>query len=83
MDDVTKKNRVKELINISKDLEIEYFNKFINKTVEFLPEVYKDGFIIGHTGNYLQIKSVGTIKDLNTFKTVKIEKLEYPYLIGK
>ncbi len=83
VDDVTKKNRVKELINISKNLEIEYFNKFINKTVEFLPEVYKDGFIIGHTGNYLQIKSVGTIKDLNTFKTVKIEKLEYPYLIGK
>lgn len=83
IDDVTKKKRVKALIDLSKKLEIEYFNKFIGEEVEFLPEIYKDGYIIGHTGNYLQIKSKGTVKDLNILKKVKIDSLEYPYLIGK
>ena len=36
--------------------ELEYFAKFIDREVEFLPEIYKEGFIIGHTGNYLYIK---------------------------
>ncbi|MBQ9071794.1 MAG: tRNA (N(6)-L-threonylcarbamoyladenosine(37)-C(2))-methylthiotransferase MtaB [Bacilli bacterium] len=79
IDDVTKKNRVKELLEISKKLEIEYFNNFINKEVEFLPEIYKEGYIIGHTGNYLLVKTKGTIKDLNILKKVKIVKIEYPY----
>ena len=83
IDDVTKKRRVKELIEISKKLEIEYFNKFKNTKVKFLPEIYKDGFVIGHTGNYLSIKTKGTIKDINNIKEVMIEKIEYPYCIGK
>lgn len=83
VDDVTKKIRVKELIEISKKLEIEYFSKFINKEVEFLPEIYKDGYIIGHTGNYLSIKKKGSIKDLNILTKAKILKVEYPYCIGE
>lgn len=83
IDDVTKKSRVKKLLEISKNLEIEYFNKFLGKEVTFLPEVYKDGFIKGHTGNYLLVKMKGTIEDLNILKTVKVEKIEYPYVIGK
>ena len=83
IDDITKKERVKKLISISENLEKEYFNKFINKEVEFLPEIYKEGYIIGHTGNYLLIKSKGNIEDLNIMKKVKIQKIEYPYCIGK
>ena len=83
IDDVTKKNRVKILMNISKELEIEYFNKFIGREVTFLPEMYKDGYITGHTGNYLLVKSKGSINDLNEFKPVIINKVEYPYCIGE
>ena len=83
IDDITKKERVKKLISISENLEKEYFNKFINEEVEFLPEIYKEGYIIGHTGNYLLIKSKGNIEDLNIMKKVKIQKIEYPYCIGK
>ena len=83
VDDVTKKERVKEIIKISENLEKEYFNEFINKEVEFLPEIYKDGYVLGHTGNYLMIKTKGTIEDLNTLKKVNIKKVEYPYCIGK
>ena len=56
IDDVTKKNRVKILMNISQELEKEYMKKYINKKVIFIPEVYRDGYLVGHTGNYLLIK---------------------------
>jgi len=83
IDDLIKKERVKKLISISKELEIEYFNKFIDNKVAFLPEIYKDGCIIGHTSNYLNVKCKGNIEDLNNIKEVIIEKVEYPYVIGK
>ncbi len=82
LDERTKKDRVKVLIEISKKLEIEYFNKFINKEVYFLPEIYKEGFVIGHTDNYLLVKSKGKIENINNIKKVIIEKVEYPYVIG-
>ena len=70
-------------MEISKKLEIEYFNKFIGREVVFLPEMYKDGFITGHTGNYLFVKTKGSIDDLNEFKTVIIQEVNYPYCIGE
>jgi len=82
IDDVTKKERAKSILKISQNLEKEYFNRFINKEVEFLPEIYKDGYIIGHTGNYLLIKTNGSMDDLNKIKKIKIEKIEYPYCLG-
>ena len=83
LDDVTKKERCKILIELSKDLEINYFNRFINKKVSFVPEIYKDGYVIGHTGNYLNVKIKGNIEDLNKIKEIVIKKVEYPYCIGK
>ena len=59
IDDVTKKNRVKILIEKSNKLEEEYMSKYIDKELIFIPEVYRDGFLIGHTGNYLLIKYKG------------------------
>lgn len=83
IDDVTKKERVKILMDISKKLEIEYFNMFIGREVTFLPEMYKEGFIMGHTGNYLLVKSKGSINDLNEFKKVIIKEVNYPYVVGE
>ena len=82
LDGTTKKERCKVLLELSKKLEINYFNKFINKEVSFIPEMYKNGYITGHTGNYLLVKTEGTIEDLNKIKNIKIKKIEYPYCIG-
>ena len=60
----------------------EYFNKFLDRKVEFLPEIYKEGYVIGHTDNYLLIKKKGSIEDLNKITSVVIKKIEYPYCIG-
>ena len=78
-----KKERVSILLKLSKQLEENYMNKFLNNEVVFIPEVYDKGFIKGHTGNYLLIKTKGKESDLNKDIKVKIEKIEYPYCIGK
>ena len=83
VDDVTKKDRVKRLIKVSKNLEIEYMNKYINKEVIFIPEVYRDGYLIGHTGNYLLVKYKGSEDLLHKDVKVTIDSIEYPYVIAK
>ena len=83
IDESIKKERSRILVGVSKELEIEYMNKYLNREVEFIPETYKNGFIYGHTGNYLNIKMFGNEKDLKKSKTTKIVKIEYPYCIGE
>ena len=83
VDQNTKKDRVKILLNLSKELEIEYMNKYINSEIIFIPEVRKENYLIGHTGNYLLIKSVGEENLLHQDVKVKIKSVNYPYLIGE
>ena len=78
-----KKERSRILVSVSKELEIAYMNKFLNAEVEFIPETFKNGYIYGHTGNYLSIKMLGNACDLKETKKAKIVRLEYPYLIGE
>ena len=83
IDEKTKKERVKKVMEISKKLEKEYMEKFIDQTLEFIPETEKDGYWIGHTGNYLLIKTLADDTSFNhQEKNVKISKIEYPYAIG-
>lgn len=82
IDNKEKKDRAKELIRVSEELEIKYMEKFINREVEVLVEEHKDGYSIGHTGNFLHVKFKGDYP-VNEFVKVKIEKVEYPYCIGR
>ena len=77
-----KKLRVRRLLDISKELEIGYMNKHIGSETIFIPEVYEDGYLIGHTSNYLLIKARGDKSLLTKEVTVKISKIVYPYLIS-
>lgn len=77
-----KKRRARELLLVSKELEITYANKFLNKQVEVLIEEEKDGYSYGHTSNYLHVKINKKLKH-NTFVTVTITKVDYPYCLAK
>ncbi len=83
IDQNTKKERVKILLNLSKELEIEYMNKYINGEIIFIPETKKENYLIGHTGNYLLIKMVGEEDLLHQDVKVKIKSVNYPYLIAE
>ncbi len=83
IEEKVKKERVKKIIEISKQLEIEYMRKYLDKELSFIPEMEKDGYLIGHTGNYLQIKSLGDRNLIGEDVLVKIEKINYPNLEAK
>ncbi len=83
IDEQTKKNRVKIMMAISKRLEIDYMNLFIDKNVIFIPEKYQDGYLIGHTGNYLAIKAKGEESELHQNVEVTVKSIEYPYCIAE
>lgn len=80
IDNATKKERARKLIEESKILEKTYMEKYIDKEVEVLIEEYKDGYSYGHTGNYLYVKINGKYEH-NTLVKVKITSVEYPYCI--
>ena len=80
--DVVKKERARKLIEVSKELEISYMNKFLGSKVEVLIENEKDGYSYGHTGNYLYVKIKGSYKS-NSLVSVNIVDVLYPYCIGE
>ena len=77
-----KKDYVKRLIELSKELEIEYANKFIGKELDILVEQTKDDFSYGHTSNYLNVKVKGNLPH-NELVKVKITSVDYPNVIGE
>ena len=82
IDNVEKKKRSKRLIELSKELEINYMKRFMEKEVEVLIEGVKDSYSIGHTSNFLNVKIQKKLNN-NEFYKVKIKKIEYPYCIGE
>ena len=77
-----RKSRAKELIEVSRELEINYMNKFIGSEVSVLIEETKDGYSYGHTNNFLYVKIKGKF-DHNSYVKVVVDSIEYPYCIGK
>ncbi|MBQ8131159.1 MAG: tRNA (N(6)-L-threonylcarbamoyladenosine(37)-C(2))-methylthiotransferase MtaB [Bacilli bacterium] len=82
LDNATKKDRARRLIEVSKELEIEYMKKFIGQDVEVLVEEFKDGCSFGHTGNFLYVKINHECKH-NDMVMVRIKDIEYPYVIAE
>ena len=83
IDGSVKKKRVKRLLELSKKLEIDYMNKFLNKEIYFIPEVYKEGYLIGHTENYLLIKAKGSEDFLKRECRAVLKEVNYPYVISQ
>ena len=51
-----KKQRVNELIILSKELEKRYYSKHLNDVCEVLFEENKDGYYKGYTTNYIKVR---------------------------
>ena len=78
-----KKNRVKELLDLFKKLEINYMDKHIDHSYEFIPEVFENGYLIGHTGNYLNVKAKGDKSLVKQEVLVRLKNIDYPYINGE
>ncbi len=82
IDEKVKKDRTKRLISVSSKLEKKYRDQFLNRMVTVIPETYKDGMLIGHTGNYLLVKVPGDESLLHQTITVKLIGEEGMYMVG-
>ena len=63
-------------------LSEKYNKQFLNKDVEVLTEEYEDGYVVGHTSNYLKIYLKGDLM-LNKLYLSHITKLEDNILYGE
>lgn len=70
-----KKSRVNRLISLSKELEREYYSKYLNEQLEVLFEEYKDGYYKGLTTNYLKVRVRSDENISKSFKLVKLNKI--------
>ena len=80
--EVVKKERVKRVLELSKELEIKYMEKFLGKEVLFIPETKREEYVIGHTGNYLLIKAKCNIELSHEALKCKLESVNYPYIMA-
>ena len=81
-----KHQRVQMLIDLSKKLSIKYGTKFLNQTLEVIPEkVYIEGKsekLVGYSDNYLQIIFAGNKGSIGEICKVKLLEVNSDYNIG-
>lgn len=81
IDSKIKEERSRKLIELSNENEKKFLEKYIGKEVEVLFEQKDNGYIKGHTSNYILVKTKEAEIE-NKIKKVKIEKEENLELIG-
>lgn len=82
-----KHERVQKLIELSKELSLNYGKKFIGQSLEVIPErVYVDennnDYLIGYSDNYLQIIFNGNKELIGEISSVKLESVEPEFCKG-
>ena len=78
VNDQEKKDRAKRLLELSTQLEDAYAKEFVGKTLDCIPEQStKDGNMIGHTSNFLQVilpykkELIGKLIDVKIVKVLE------------
>ena len=77
-----KKERASRLANLSKQLYTAYKQNFIEKEVSVIFEKEKDGKLIGHSSEYLEVAAAAPLAWLHTMHTVRITALDGDLLVG-
>ena len=78
-----KHERCKRLIKVFDELEEKYYKTHVGKKVIVIPETYQDGYLTGHTDNYLKVKFKGCEELLGKDVNVLLEKYEDKIMIGR
>lgn len=75
--------RCKKLISVFDSLEESYYKKHIGCTLTVIAETYQDGFLTGHTDNYLKVRFKGSEKLLGLEVNVKLSEYKDKMLFGE
>ena len=83
VDEITKRRRVNDLLELNNKLALNYRNKFLDKEVEVLVEKNIKGVCFGHTSNYLEVEFKDNNAQENDLVSVIITEVNYPKCIGR
>lgn len=75
IDGITKKERTKRLLNLSCDLEQNYYMSQTGKKEQVLIEKEENGFFYGHTTNYLYLKLKGDYKENEIYEVMILDDM--------
>ncbi len=73
VDGNVKKERVKDLLMLSDELENSFNSKFYGRVLPVLIEEEKDGYFYGHTANFIRVKVSGKYKH-NEIYNIKLSE---------
>lgn len=79
---IEKHQRCKKLISVFDELEENYYKKHVGKEVTIIPETYFEGYLTGHTDNYLKVKIKGCKDMVGKNINVRIEEYKCKILFG-
>lgn len=83
IDNDTKNERVRRLIDLSDRLALEYAEGFKDDVLEIIPEEVKDGKLIGHADNYMKIAIDADESLTGELVKVKVTEAGYPMSHGE
>ena len=78
-----KKQRTARLMTLSRELHQEYLKTFMHHEVEVLWEREENGYIVGHSSEYLEVCAPYDAGKLHRMETVCIIGIQDERLIGK
>lgn len=82
IDETIKRKRVKTVLELSDQLEQDFYQSKLNKTEELIIEQTKDGKSYGYTSNYIKVEINSPLKP-NEVISVKINKVNNKKVTGK
>ncbi len=84
VDGNVKKNRVKTLLSLSKELNRAYYESFVGKVETVLVEtIYNDKYMVGHTSNYLHVLLPLDSTKIGKLVPAKLEKIDGDYMVAE
>ncbi|MGE4571882.1 MAG: tRNA (N(6)-L-threonylcarbamoyladenosine(37)-C(2))-methylthiotransferase MtaB [Candidatus Izemoplasmatales bacterium] len=82
IDKSVKKERVHLLIELSNQLKKSYYESQLNSIKSVIVEQEKDGYLFGHTSDYISVKFVGQKALLGQLIDVELSEMDFPNIIG-
>ena len=82
IDETIKRKRVKRVLELSDQLEQDFYQSKLNETEEVIIEQTKDGKSYGYTSNYIKVEIDSPLKP-NEVISVKINKVNNKKVTGK
>lgn len=78
IDSSIKKERVMNLLKLNEILAARYIESQMKTTQQVIAETWSEGFLVGHTSNYIKVKFPGDKSQIGKIINIRITKEQYP-----